>query len=68
MVQQRLGEYLVSIGALSEQDLAYALDLQRHSQERLGTILLASSLIDRRTLYNALSLLWALRGIERRTA
>ncbi len=61
---RRLGETLVAHGWLRPEDLAYALEVQERSGERLGAILLALSLVERRHLYRALSEVWGLPYVE----
>jgi hypothetical protein len=50
----------VARGAISEADLAWALDAQVSSGERLGRLLLAHGAVDRRTLAAALAEVWGL--------
>lgn len=54
MAYKRLGDMLVSIGLLSENDLAAALDMQRKSGKKLGTVLLEGGFIKQQQLFNAL--------------
>jgi hypothetical protein len=59
-----LGELLVQRGLVSDGDLAKALELQRHTGESLGGILVAGGLVRRYDLYHTLSQLWELPFID----
>lgn len=59
--RNRLGELLVSNGALSSYQLKFALAQQKGSNTPLGAYLLQHQIIHRRQLYNALAQQWTLR-------
>lgn len=59
-VRGYLGEYLVKIGRITPEDLDYALQVQKQSGSRLGSILLSLSMVTREDLYKALSTLWGI--------
>lgn len=54
MAYKRLGDMLVSVGLLTEQQLAEALEQQRKSGKKLGTVLLDGGYIKQQQLFNAL--------------
>lgn len=54
----RLGEALVSAGAITEEQLAEALRLQSVSGSPLGVVLITSGMTDRLTVYRALATAW----------
>ncbi|MEM0937684.1 MAG: glycosyltransferase [Pseudomonadota bacterium] len=60
----RLGERLVSAGALSEEDLVQALTLQRQEETRLGEILIGRRMVTEEALSNALSAQWGACPID----
>lgn len=53
---KRLGDLLVSIGLISEDDLNRALDLQKKTNKRLGKVLTEYNIISERQLIEALEL------------
>ena len=57
---QRLGDDLVAQGLLTSTQLAWALEAHERTGERLGRILLAAGLVDRRALYRTLARAWSL--------
>lgn len=59
--RNRLGELLVSNGALSSQQLNFVLAQQRGTAQPLGRYLVANNVIQRRQLYKALSQQMAIR-------
>ncbi len=54
-IRPLLGEVLRERGALSEADLAHALDLKAREEARLGDILLANGMVSHADLYDALA-------------
>ncbi len=54
----RIGDLLLSLGLITQEDLDRALESQRQTGSRLGTILVADGTIDRRDLYRALARQW----------
>ncbi len=61
---QPLGQYLVSAGVLSPQDLERALEIQKNTRDRLGRILISMGLVRRYDLYQALALRWSLPFVD----
>jgi predicted transglutaminase-like cysteine proteinase len=59
--KNRLGELLVMGGALSQQELSYALAEQRATNTPLGRLLLQQQRIRRHDLYRALAQQWGMR-------
>ncbi len=57
---QRLGDDLVAQGLITSTQLAWALEAHERTGERLGRILLAAGLVDRRALYRTLARAWSL--------
>ena len=55
-VRKRLGDMLVEMGRLTEDDLRMALDRQRKARKPLGEILVSSGLVTQKDLLEALSL------------
>ena len=53
--RRRIGEVLVDLGFLSEEDIGRALDLQRSSGRRLGEVLIGENLVSSRQLLEALA-------------
>ena len=56
MAYKRLGDLLVSVGLISEDQLRQALQLQRGSNKRLGTVLIDSGMITEQQMLEALEL------------
>jgi cellulose synthase/poly-beta-1,6-N-acetylglucosamine synthase-like glycosyltransferase len=56
--RRRLGEVLVERGLLTDEQLAWALDVQRRTGSRLGSILVASGAVRRLQLYRVLAEEW----------
>ena len=56
MLQIRLGELLTSAGAITEEQLEHALDLQKQTKERLGTVLISNGIITEAQLIEALQM------------
>ncbi len=54
----RLGEALVAAGAITADQLDWALAAQRASGSQLGTVLIASGMTDRLTVYRTLAEAW----------
>lgn len=63
-----LGELLVAAGALTAEQLDWALVAQQASGSRLGAVLIASGLVDRLTVYRALAQSWGCRFVDCTTA
>lgn len=53
--RRRIGEVLVDLGILSDEDIKGALDLQRSSGRRLGEVLIGENLVTSRQLLQALA-------------
>jgi cellulose synthase/poly-beta-1,6-N-acetylglucosamine synthase-like glycosyltransferase len=62
--RRRLGEVLVARGLLTEDQLAWALDVQSRTGSRLGSILVASGIVRRLPLYTALADEWGLPFVD----
>jgi type IV pilus assembly protein PilB len=62
--RKRLGELLLERGELTPDQLAYALDRQQTSKERLGAICLAEGIIDDVTLATALAEQFGLEYVD----
>jgi cellulose synthase/poly-beta-1,6-N-acetylglucosamine synthase-like glycosyltransferase len=58
--RRRLGEALVARGLVTEEQLAWALEVQARTGSRLGSILVASGSVKRLALYRALADEWEL--------
>lgn len=56
MVYKRLGDLLVSVGLISEEQLGQALALQKQSKKRLGSVLIDSGMIGQKQLIEALEM------------
>lgn len=56
MAYKRLGDLLISVGLLTEQDIERALVLQKDSGKRLGSVLIDSGMISEQQLIEALEL------------
>lgn len=56
--RRRLGEALLARGLVAEEQLEWALDVQRRTGSRLGAILVASGIVKRLALYQALAEEW----------
>lgn len=56
MVYKRLGDLLLSVGLITEEDLNKALDLQKGSDKRLGDVMVSSGIITEQQLIEALEL------------
>ena len=56
MSYQRLGNLLVSVGLINEQQLQQALELQRQNKKRLGSVLIDSGIINQKQLIEALEM------------
>jgi cellulose synthase/poly-beta-1,6-N-acetylglucosamine synthase-like glycosyltransferase len=56
--RRRLGEVLVERGLVSDEQLAWALEVQARTASRLGSILVASGAVKRLTLYQVLAEEW----------
>jgi len=54
-IQFRLGDLLVSMGLISDEDLKKVLSEQKYSKKRLGEILVAKQLLSERVLAEVLS-------------
>ncbi len=52
---KKMGEILIEKGLVTQDNLAFALELQRNSKMPLGEILLANNLLPERDLYSALA-------------
>ena len=57
-VRRRLGEALLARGLVDQEQLDWALDVQRRTGSRLGAILIASGTVKRLALYRALAEEW----------
>src|SRR5689334_4339268 len=62
--RKRLGEILIEMNALTQDQLAYALDRQRATQERLGVICLSDALISDAVLAEALAQQFGLEHVD----
>jgi cellulose synthase/poly-beta-1,6-N-acetylglucosamine synthase-like glycosyltransferase len=62
--RRRLGEVLVDRGLLTEEQLAWALDAQRRTGSRLGSILVASGAVRRLQLYRVLAEEWGVPFVD----
>ena len=56
MAQMRLGELLVSAGAITEEQLSEGLSLQKESRDRLGTVLIKNGFITEQQLIEVLQM------------
>ena len=56
MIYKRLGDLLVSVGLINEEQLNYALQLQKETKERLGTVLIDRGIITEKQLIEALQM------------
>lgn len=56
MAQIRLGELLLAAGAISQEELDRALELQKGTKERLGTVLIDNGIITEQHLIEALQM------------
>lgn len=56
MIYKRLGDLLVSVGLINEEQLKFALELQKGTKERLGTLLIDKGIITEKQLIEALQL------------
>ena len=56
MTYKRLGDLLISVGLISEEQLAQALELQKTSKKRLGDVLTGSGMITEHQLIEALEM------------
>ncbi|MBO4277686.1 MAG: Flp pilus assembly complex ATPase component TadA [Clostridia bacterium] len=56
MLQVRLGELLLSAGAITEEELERGLALQKKTKERLGTVLISNGIITEAHLIEALQM------------
>ncbi|GAG08738.1 unnamed protein product, partial [marine sediment metagenome] len=54
-VKRRLGEILVQAGAITEDDLRRALDVQRKEKGRLGAVLVDLEIVTESRVYEALA-------------
>lgn len=64
MAPRRLGEVLVERGLLTREELDRALEVQRHTGDRLGRIVMALGLVKRRQLYEVLAEFWGYPFID----
>lgn len=58
--RHRLGDDLLAQGVITKEQLEWALEAHHRTGERLGRILLAAALVDRRTVYRTLARAWEL--------
>lgn len=63
-VDRPVGQVLVQRGLLSEDQLAWALEVQRRTRSRLGEILVSSGLVSRIDLHRALARAWDLPFVD----
>ena len=64
MSYQRLGDLLVHVGLLSEEQLGEALGLQKESKQRLGALLIEQGYITEQQLINALEMQLGIEFID----
>ena len=64
MAYKRLGDLLISVGLISEQQLQQALQLQKQDKKRLGTVLIDSGMISQKQLIEALELQLGIEFID----
>ena len=53
MIYKRLGDLLLSVGLINEEQLNHALQLQKETKERLGTLLIDRGVITEKQLIEA---------------
>ncbi len=56
LAYKRLGDLLVSVGLISEQQLQQALELQKQGKKRLGSVLIENGMISQKQLIEALQM------------
>ena len=56
MIYKRLGDLLLSVGLINEEQLNHALQLQKETKERLGTLLIDRGVITEKQLIEALQM------------
>lgn len=56
MIYKRLGDLLVSVGLINDEQLEHALQLQKDTKERLGTVLIDRGIITEKQLIEALQM------------
>ncbi len=62
--RRRIGEILVELGIVSDDDVARALDLQRSTGKKLGDVLLSEGLVQPRDLVRALAAQFELEFVD----
>ena len=64
MAYMRLGELLISAGAISESDLERGIELQKGTKDRLGTVLISNGIITENELIEALQMQLGIEFID----